>query len=86
MPERPLTDSRCQAGISTREQKVLGEILKALRQVRYGSITIIIQDSRIVQIDYTEKVRLGMEPEPANVSNEGRVPGNITVSPIKKPS
>ncbi|AOQ24943.1 YezD family protein [Neomoorella thermoacetica] len=61
MPERPLTDSRCQAEISTREQRVLDEVLKALRQVRYGSITIIIQDGRIVQIDYTEKVRLGKE-------------------------
>ncbi|OIQ54693.1 YezD family protein [Neomoorella thermoacetica] len=61
MPERPLTDSRCQAEISTREQRVLEEVLKALRQVRYGSITIIIQDGRIVQIDYTEKVRLGKE-------------------------
>ncbi|AKX94803.1 hypothetical protein MTHERMOG20_08230 [Moorella thermoacetica] len=61
MPERPLTDYRCQAEISTREQRVLEEVLKALRQVRYGSITIIIQDGRIVQIDYTEKVRLGKE-------------------------
>ncbi|OIQ08998.1 hypothetical protein MOOR_13950 [Moorella thermoacetica] len=61
MPERPMTDSRCQAEISTREQRVLDEVLKALRQVRYGSITIIIQDGRIVQIDYTEKVRLGKE-------------------------
>ncbi|WP_406676774.1 YezD family protein [Moorella sp. ACPs] len=65
MPQEPITETRCQAGLSTREQKVLGEVLKALRQVRYGSITIIIQDGRIVQIDYTEKVRLGREPEPS---------------------
>ncbi|MBE3581277.1 MAG: YezD family protein [Thermoanaerobacteraceae bacterium] len=65
MPQEPITETRCQAGLSIREQKVLGEVLKALRQVRYGSITIIIQDGRIVQIDYTEKVRLGREPEPS---------------------
>ncbi|GFN22241.1 hypothetical protein TAMC210_05570 [Thermanaeromonas sp. C210] len=65
MPQEPLTETRCQTGLSTREQKVLGEVLKALRQVRYGSITIIIQDGRIVQIDYTEKIRLGREPEPS---------------------
>ncbi len=33
-------------------------ILQAIQSVRYGQIQIIIQDSRVVQIDKTEKLRL----------------------------
>ena len=35
----------------------LTHILSALQGVRYGSIEIIIHDSRIVQIDRKEKLR-----------------------------
>ncbi len=45
------------------EQAVLREVLRALRQLRYGSITIIVHDCRVVQIDRTEKTRLGKETE-----------------------
>ncbi|MBI4333956.1 MAG: YezD family protein [Chloroflexi bacterium] len=40
------------------EDLPIGEIVRALRSVRYGSIQIIVQDSRVVQIDRTEKTRL----------------------------
>jgi hypothetical protein len=33
-------------------------ILSAVRQIRYGSIEIVIHDSRVVQIERKEKVRL----------------------------
>ncbi|MFN0198517.1 MAG: YezD family protein [Planctomycetaceae bacterium] len=33
----------------------------ALRGLRYGQVTIIVQDERIVQIDRTEKQRLSAE-------------------------
>ena len=38
-------------------QEDLTHILSALQGVRYGSIEIIIHDSRIVQIDRKEKLR-----------------------------
>lgn len=34
------------------------EILNALRGLRYGSVEIIVQDSRVVQIQRLEKHRL----------------------------
>jgi len=40
------------------ERKLLFQILEALRSIRYGYIQIIVQDSRVVQIDKTEKIRL----------------------------
>ncbi len=35
----------------------LEEIVRAVRQIRYGSVEIVIHDSRIVQIERREKVR-----------------------------
>ncbi|MDX1969004.1 MAG: YezD family protein [Planctomycetaceae bacterium] len=42
----PLTDS------------VLAAIAEALRGVRYGTVTVVVQDGRVVQIDRTERRRL----------------------------
>lgn len=36
----------------------LGNIREALLALRYGSITVTVHESRIVQIDVTEKRRL----------------------------
>ena len=33
-------------------------ILRAIREIRYGSVEIIIHDSRIVQIERIEKIRM----------------------------
>jgi len=38
--------------------QLVRQILEAVQSVRYGQVQIIIQDSRIVQIDKTEKLRL----------------------------
>jgi len=39
------------------EEELVLEILKALRSIRYGYVQIIVQDSKVVQIDKTEKIR-----------------------------
>jgi hypothetical protein len=36
----------------------LDEIQAAIERIRFGSVQIIIQDGRVVQIDATEKKRL----------------------------
>jgi hypothetical protein len=36
--------------------------MQALRDLRYGSVEIVVHDSKIVQIERREKVRV--EPEP----------------------
>ena len=33
------------------------EILKAIRNIKFGSVEIVIHDSKIVQIEKTEKIR-----------------------------
>jgi len=42
----------------TRQTDLVGKILQAVQGIRYGQVQIIIQDSRVVQIDKTEKLRL----------------------------
>ena len=37
---------------------LIRRILEAIQSVRYGQVQITIQDSRVVQIDKTEKLRL----------------------------
>jgi len=37
------------------------QILRALQEIRYGSVEIIIHDSRIVQIERKEKIRIGTD-------------------------
>lgn len=43
------------------------EILRALRTLRYGSVEIIIHDSKVVQIERKEKIRLDKDN-----SNKGK--------------
>lgn len=40
------------------ENKKIKEILKMVEQIKYGSITLIIQDGVIVQVDKNEKIRV----------------------------
>ena len=41
--------------------EVENQLLHAVKGVRYGSVEIIIHDSRIVQIERKEKVRFDIE-------------------------
>lgn len=50
----PSTFDRPQPGQS---DEVLNKIASAIRGVRYGAVEIVIQDSRVVQIERKEKFR-----------------------------
>lgn len=53
------------AAVGAREaldSEIASEILAALRGLRYGSIVVTIHDSKVVQIEKTEKVRLHRRP------------------------
>ncbi len=41
---------------------VIAEILRSIRNVRFGSVEITIHDSRVVQIERKEKVRFAPAP------------------------
>ncbi len=43
--------------LDNHEKKLLFNILKAIKSLQYGSVEITIHDSKVVQIDKTEKVR-----------------------------
>lgn len=36
----------------------LEKLLESIKHIKYGSVTLVIQDGRVVQIDKNEKVRL----------------------------
>jgi hypothetical protein len=40
-------------------REVLDEIVRLVKSVRYGTVQIVIHDAKIVEIDKTEKLRLG---------------------------
>ena len=49
---------------STEEEelrRIEREVLRGLREIRFGSVEIVIHDGRVVQIERREKVRLDRE-------------------------
>ncbi|MDR2530447.1 MAG: YezD family protein [Oscillospiraceae bacterium] len=37
----------------------LSKLLELLKELKFGSVTLIVQDGKVVQIDKTEKLRFG---------------------------
>ena len=44
--------------LSAEEERIVQAMLSAIRRIRYGSVQIVVQDGRAVQIDTVEKTRL----------------------------
>lgn len=44
------------------ESNIEQSILQALKNLRFGSVEITVHDSKIVQIERREKVRVELEP------------------------
>jgi hypothetical protein len=40
------------------DEEVLQQIKNQIEQIQYGSVTIVIHDSKVVQLDTSEKIRL----------------------------
>jgi hypothetical protein len=53
MTQATLAESSARSSLSALE----AEVLRHLRSVRFGQITVQIHDARIVQIERTEKIR-----------------------------
>jgi hypothetical protein len=53
-----MRDVRSELPMSAITQPVEREILEAVRGIKYGSVEVVIHDSRVVQVVRTEKVRL----------------------------
>ena len=46
-------------------EEVLGLIEQAVKSISFGSITLVLQDSRIIQMEKLEKIRIGEQPAKA---------------------
>lgn len=57
---RPLVGDQATQEAVTRYDEVLDEVRRVLAGIRHGSVTLIVQDGQVVQIDATRKVRLGV--------------------------
>ena len=59
---RPADTNQLKAATSGADEsispEIVSEILAALRSLRYGSIVLTIHDSKVVQIEKNEQVRL----------------------------
>jgi hypothetical protein len=53
-----------QANAPSSQSASEAEVLRQLRSLRFGHITAMIHDGRIVQIDRVERLRLGQRKEP----------------------
>ena len=42
---------------SEEERRMLEEVYRAIKSIRFGYVQVIIQDSRVVQLDKLEKLR-----------------------------
>ena len=51
--------------LSPEEERVVRALLAALRRIQHGSVQLVVQDSRVVQIDTVEKMRLTPGPRHA---------------------
>lgn len=45
--------------IRDQDRVLMLQVLEAIKSIKYGYVQITIQDSKVVQIDRTEKVRIG---------------------------
>jgi hypothetical protein len=53
----PAPDERL-AALSDEERAVLAKVSEIVRKIRYGTVVLVIQDSKVVQIEMAEKFRL----------------------------
>ncbi|MBU8907788.1 YezD family protein [Desertibacillus haloalkaliphilus] len=44
--------------MSRQEDQVFSEVKKLLQDLKFGSVTLIVQDGKVIQIEKNEKVRL----------------------------
>jgi hypothetical protein len=52
-------DARLEAAALTDEEKeVLAKVAEVLRRINFGTVVLVVQDGKVVQIEMAEKFRL----------------------------
>ena len=44
--------------LSEEEREVLGKVAEIVRKIQFGTVVLVIQDGKVVQIEMAEKFRL----------------------------
>ena len=57
MPESKGNDEGT-ASLSGEEREVMLRVVDILRRIQYGTVVIVVQDGKVVQIEMAEKFRL----------------------------
>ena len=57
MDEQRPADAGIEA-LSEEERDVLLKVVEVLRKVRFGTVLLVVQDGKVVQIEMAEKIRL----------------------------
>ena len=45
-------------GLSEEEERVIRQVLDVLRRIDFGTVLLVVQDGKVVQIEMAEKFRL----------------------------
>jgi hypothetical protein len=45
-------------GLSDEERRILQQVIEVLRRIEFGTVLLIVQDGKVVQIEMAEKFRL----------------------------
>jgi hypothetical protein len=54
----PSAPSSCPASLDADELEVIRRVRDSLRSIRFGTVLIVVQDGKVVQIETAEKIRL----------------------------
>jgi hypothetical protein len=57
MPDPEPIDERIRS-LSSEELDVIARVVEILRRIQFGTVVIVIQDGKVVQIEMAEKFRL----------------------------
>jgi len=57
-PVMPSGDSLDQLALSEDERMVLAKVAEVLRKIQFGTVVLVVQDGKVVQVEMAEKFRL----------------------------
>ena len=57
-PEAPVGEPASIASLSPEEQAVLLKVAEILHRIQFGTVVLVVQDGKVVQIEMAEKFRL----------------------------
>ena len=57
-PEADPGSSAAVVGLTAEELEVIQRVRDSLRSIRFGTVLIVVQDGKVVQIETAEKIRL----------------------------